>query len=55
MNSCILMAEIIKNPELRYTPDNQMAVADMFVQFAPPLGNRTMIDIPRSKLSAGAI
>ena len=34
------MAEIIKNPELRYTPDNQMAVADMFVQFAPPLGNR---------------
>jgi single-strand DNA-binding protein len=40
MNSCILMAEIIKNPELRYTPDNQMAVADMFVQFAPPLGNR---------------
>jgi single-strand DNA-binding protein len=34
------MAEIIKNPELRYTADNQMAVADMFVQFAPPLGNR---------------
>jgi single-strand DNA-binding protein len=40
MNSCILMAEIIKNPELRYTADNQMAVADMFVQFDPPLGNR---------------
>ena len=40
MNSCILMAEIIKNPELRYTADNQMAVADMFVQFAPPLGSR---------------
>ncbi len=34
------MAEIIKNPELRYTADNQMAVADMFVQFAPPLGGR---------------
>ena len=34
------MAEIIKNPELRYTADNQMAVADMFVQFAPPMGNR---------------
>ncbi len=34
------MAEIIKNPELRYTADNQMAVADMFVQFAPPPGNR---------------
>jgi single-strand DNA-binding protein len=40
MNSCILMAEIIKNPELRYTADNQMAVSDMFVQFAPPLGGR---------------
>jgi single-strand DNA-binding protein len=40
MNSCILMAEIIKNPELRYTADNQMAVADMFVQFAPPPGSR---------------
>ncbi len=40
MNSCILMAEIIKNPELRYTADNQMAVTDMFVQFAPPPGNR---------------
>ena len=36
MNSCILMAEIIKNPELRYTSDNQRAVTDMFVQFAPP-------------------
>jgi single-strand DNA-binding protein len=35
MNSCILMAEIIKNPELRYTADNQMAIADMFVQFTP--------------------
>lgn len=34
------MAEIIKNPELRYTADNQMAVADMFVQFAPPVGGR---------------
>lgn len=34
------MAEIIKAPELRYTSDNQMAVADMFVQFAPPLGSR---------------
>ncbi len=34
------MAEIIKNPELRYTADNQMAVADMFVQFAPPVGSR---------------
>jgi single-stranded DNA-binding protein len=40
MNSCILMAEIIKNPELRYTADNQIAVTDMFVQFAPPFGSR---------------
>jgi single-strand DNA-binding protein len=40
MNSCILMAEIIKNPELRYTSDNQMKIADMFVQFAPPFSNR---------------
>lgn len=40
MNSCILMAEIIKNPELRYTSDNQMAVTDMFVQFSPPPGSR---------------
>jgi single-strand DNA-binding protein len=40
MNSCILMAEIIKNPELRYTADNQLAVSDMFVQFAPPMGGR---------------
>jgi single-strand DNA-binding protein len=39
MNSCILMAEIIKNPELRYTADNQMAIADMFVQFAAPPGS----------------
>lgn len=33
MNSCILMAEIVQNPELRYTPDNQTAVAEMLVQF----------------------
>lgn len=33
MNSCVLMAEIIKEPELRYTPDNQLPVTDMLVQF----------------------
>lgn len=33
MNSCILMAQIIKDPELRYTPDNQTAIAEMLVQF----------------------
>jgi single-strand DNA-binding protein len=33
MNSCILMAEIVQAPELRSTPDNQMEIAEMFVQF----------------------
>jgi single-strand DNA-binding protein len=33
MNSCILMAEITQNPELRSTADNQMEIAEMFVQF----------------------
>lgn len=33
MNSCILMAEIIQDPQLRYTADNQTAIAEMMVQF----------------------
>ncbi|HAX86318.1 MAG TPA: single-stranded DNA-binding protein [Cyanobacteria bacterium UBA11370] len=33
MNSCILMAQIIQDPELRYTPDNQTPIAQMLVQF----------------------
>jgi single-strand DNA-binding protein len=33
MNSCILMAEITQDPQLRYTSDNQTAVAEMIVQF----------------------
>lgn len=33
MNSCILMAEIIQDPELRYTSDNQTPLAQMLVQF----------------------
>lgn len=33
MNSCILMAEIIREPQLRYTPDSQTAVTEMMVQF----------------------
>lgn len=33
MNSCILMAEVIQDPQLRYTQDNQTAVAEMTVQF----------------------
>jgi single-stranded DNA-binding protein len=32
MNSCILMAEIVQEPQLRYTPD-QTALAEMLVQF----------------------
>lgn len=33
MNSCIIMAEITQEPQLRYTQDNQMAIAEMRVQF----------------------
>ncbi len=33
MNSCILMAQIIKEPELRYTTDNQLPTSQMLVQF----------------------
>ncbi len=33
MNSCILMAEIIQSPELRYTSDSQTPIAEMMVQF----------------------
>ncbi|NEP00907.1 MAG: single-stranded DNA-binding protein [Symploca sp. SIO2E9] len=33
MNNCILMAQIIQDPELRYTSDSQTAVAQMLVQF----------------------
>jgi single-strand DNA-binding protein len=34
MNSCILMAQIIEDPQLRYTQDNQTAIAEMKVQFS---------------------
>lgn len=33
MNNCILMAQIIQDPELRYTSDNQTPIAQMLVQF----------------------
>jgi len=33
MNSIILMAEVLTEPELRYTPDNQNAIASFLVQF----------------------
>lgn len=34
MNSCILTAKIIQEPQLRYTADNQMPVAEMLVEFS---------------------
>lgn len=33
MNSCILMAEIVQEPQLRYTPDNQTPIAEFMVEF----------------------
>ncbi len=38
MNSCVLMATVIRPPELRYTPDNQTPIAQMLVEFE---GRRT--------------
>ena len=38
MNSIVLMAEVLTDPELRRTPDNQSSVASFLVQFA---GGRT--------------
>jgi single-stranded DNA-binding protein len=37
MNTCILMGKIVTNPELRYTPDSQLEIAQMLVEF-PGLG-----------------
>lgn len=33
MNTCVLMAEITKAPQLRYTQDGQTAISEMWVQF----------------------
>ena len=33
MNNFILMAEIIEDPQLRYTSDNQTPITEMLVQF----------------------
>lgn len=33
MNSCVLMATVIRNPELRYTQENQTPVTTLLVQF----------------------
>lgn len=33
MNTCVLMARIVRNPELRYTQDTQTPVTHMLVEF----------------------
>ena len=33
MNNCILMAEIVQAPQLRYTADNQTPIAEFIVKF----------------------
>ncbi|NJL82160.1 MAG: single-stranded DNA-binding protein [Chloroflexaceae bacterium] len=33
MNSIVLMAKVVRRPELRYTPDNQLPIAQMLVEF----------------------
>jgi single-strand DNA-binding protein len=33
MNNCMLLAEIVQSPQLRYTSDNQTPVAEFVVQF----------------------
>lgn len=33
MNSCVLMAKIVRSPQLRYTQDSQVAVTEMMVEF----------------------
>lgn len=41
MNSCILMAQIVQDPQLRYTAD-QMALAEMLVEFSQPRSEESM-------------
>lgn len=36
MNTCILMAQIVREPELRYTQENQTPLTTMLVQFDGP-------------------
>lgn len=33
MNHCVLMAEIVKAPQLRYTSDSQTPIAEFIIQF----------------------
>ena len=35
MNTCVLMAEIVQDPQLRYTSDNQTAITELLVQIDP--------------------
>jgi single-stranded DNA-binding protein len=35
MNSCVLMAEITSEPQLRFTQEGQIPIAEMTVQFPP--------------------
>ncbi len=34
MNSCVLMAKIVSQPQLRFIQENDLAVANMIVEFA---------------------
>lgn len=36
MNSCILLVEIIQEPQLRFTAENQLQIAEMLVEFPSP-------------------
>lgn len=33
MNSCVLTAKIVRSPQLRYTQESQLAIAEMMVEF----------------------
>lgn len=33
MNNCIVMAEIVQDPQLRYTAESQIPIAEMMIQF----------------------
>jgi single-strand DNA-binding protein len=40
MNSCVLMAKIVRKPELRYMPESDLAVTDMMVEFDSGVQNQ---------------
>ena len=48
MNSCVLMAKIVRKPQLRFIQDNELAVTDMMVEFttnapnSPPCNLKTV-------------